>query len=389
MKKIKDQIGREVESLADDLFTVSDFLLANPETAFQEFKASNYLSSVLEKNGFEVEKNVGNIETSFFARPAGCPQTRPTVAILTEYDALPEIGHGCGHNLIAAASLGAAITLRRILREKAGGLVLVGTPAEEGGGGKALLAEAGVFEKMDAAMMFHPSSTNIPGQGMLGRTKFKVEFFGRTAHASFAPDQGINALDALNLAYGSINAFRQHLRPDGRIHGIITHGGESPSIIPDYSAGLFYVRGASRKYRDELLEKVRKCCEGAALATGCQFKLEIFQPVLDPMKRNPSLEAAFMRNMQEVGIEIDADDGRQGSSDIGNLSQYLPCIHPWLAIVGPETAIHSTGFRAATTSSRGRKTLLNAAKMLAMTAWDFLNSPELRKRVKEDFSRIG
>ncbi len=387
MTRIKDQIGLEIDSLADDLFAVSDFLLANPETAFQEFKARDYLSTVLEEKGFEVVKKVGGVETSFLARPAGCPQTRPTVAMLAEYDALPKIGHGCGHNLIAAAGLGAAVALRHILGDKAGGLILVGTPAEEGGGGKALLAEAGVFEGIDAAMMFHPSSTNIPGQGMLGRTKFKVEFFGRSAHASFSPDQGINALDALNLAYCNINSFRQHLRPDGRIHGVFTHGGDSPSIIPSYTAGLFYVRGASRSYRDELLEKVRKCCEGAALATGCEFKLKVFQPVLDPMKRNPALESAFMCNMKELGIEIDSDDGRQGSSDMGNLSQYLPSIHPWLAIADPEIAIHSTEFRDATAGSRGRKTLLNAAKMLAMTAWDFLNSPELRERVQEDFSR--
>ncbi len=387
MIKIKDQIGPEIESLSDDLFGVSDFLLANPEIAFEEFKARDYLSSFLEKKGFEVEKEVGGVETSFIARPAGYPQTRPTVALLAEYDALPKIGHGCGHNVIAAASLGAAVVLQRILGDRAGGLVLVGTPAEEGGGGKALLAEAGVFEGMDAAMMFHPSSTNMPGQGMLGRTKFKIEFFGRSAHASFAPDQGINALDALNLAYCSVNSFRQHLRPDGRIHGVITHGGDSPSIIPDYAAGLFYVRGASRRYRDELLEKVRKCCEGAALATGCEFKLEVFQPVLDPMKRNPALEDALLDNMKDLGIEIDDDDGRQGSSDMGNLSQYLPSIHPWLAIAEPEIAIHSTEFRDATASSRGRRTLLDAAKMLAMTGWDFLNSPELRERVKKDFSR--
>jgi len=389
MDKIKDQIGPVIESLADDLFAVSDFLLANPETAFQEFKARDYLSNILEKKGFEVEKEVGGVETSFLARPLGCSQTRPTVAMLAEYDALPKIGHGCGHNLIAAAGLGAAIALRRILGDNAGGLVLVGTPAEEGGGGKALLADAGVFEEMDAAMMFHPSAINVPGQGMLGRIKFKVEFFGRTAHASFAPEQGINALDALNLAYSNISAFRQHMRSDGRIHGVITHGGDSPSIIPDYSAGLFYVRGASRRYRDELLEKVRKCCEGAALATGCTFKLDVFHPVLDPMKRNPALENVLIGNMEELGIKIDDDDGRQGSSDMGNLSQCLPSIHPWLAIAEPEIAIHSTGFRDATVSSRGKRTLLDAAKLLAMTGWDFLHSPELQARVKNDYSRTG
>lgn len=387
MDKIRNLIFAEIDSLADDLFTVSDFLLANPETAYKEVKGRDYLSRFLENKGFEVEKSVGGVDTSFLARPAGCPQTRPTVALLAEYDALPKIGHGCGHNMIAAASLGAAIVLRRILGDKAGGIVLVGTPAEEGGGGKILLAEAGVFKDFDAAMMFHPSSSNIPGKGMLGRIKFKVEFFGRTAHASGSPDQGINALDALILAYSNINAFRQHLRPDGRIHGVITDGGEQPNIIPDYAAGLFYVRGASRSYRDELLDRVKKCCEGAALAMGCEFKLEIFQPTVDSMNRNPALEAAVTGNMMELGIEIDEDSGRRGSSDMGNLSHYLPAIHPYLAIVGPEIAGHTTEFRDATVTSRGRKTLLDAAKMLAMTGWDFLNSPDLRERVKEDFAK--
>jgi amidohydrolase len=385
MDKPKERIGLEVESLADELYAVSDFLLENPEIAYQEFKACDHLSHVLEQNGFQVEKGVGNVETSFLARPADCPPSRPRVALLAEYDALPKIGHGCGHNLIAAASLGAVMALRRVMGDAAGALVLVGTPAEEGGGGKVRLAEAGVFKEMDAAMMFHPGSINIPGKGMLGRIKFKIEFFGRTAHASGSPDKGINALDALILAYGGINAYRQHLRPDGRIHGIITHGGDAPNIIPDYAAGLFYVRAGNRTYRDGLLEQVKKCCQGAALATGAKFNVDVQHPVLDPLKRNPALEAAALGNMKALGIVVDNDDGRRGSSDMGNLSHYLPAIHPYLAIVAPEIPGHSTDFRDATTSSRGRRTLLDAARMLAMTAWDFLSSPELREKVRRDF----
>ena len=385
MDSVKTHISSEIETLAQDMYDISDFIKANPETAYQEYKACDHLSSVLEEKGFQVQKSVGQVETSFLARPVNGQTGRPTVAFLAEYDALPKIGHGCGHNMIAAASLGAAVALRRTLGAEAGGLVLVGTPAEEGGGGKVRLAEAGVFEEMDAAMMFHPGSTNIPGKGMLGRIKFKMEFFGRTAHASGSPDRGINALDALVLAYNGINAYRQHLRPDGRIHGIITHGGDAPNIIPDYAAGLFYVRAGSRKYRDELLERVTNCCKGAALATGTEFKIEIDHPVLDPVKRNPSLEGIVKNNMTALGITVDEDDGRRGSSDMGNLSHYLPATHPYLAIVEPEIPGHSTEFRDATTSSRGRQTLLNAAKMLAMTAWDFLSSPELRERVRRDF----
>ena len=386
MEKQKLQIGQEVDSLADELFAVSDYLLENPETAYQEFKACEHLSSVLEQNGFEVQKGVGNVETAFLARPAGCTPTRPTVALLAEYDALPKIGHGCGHNLIAAAGLGAAIALRRVLGDDAGSMALVGTPAEEGGGGKVKLAEAGVFEEMDASMMFHPAALTIAGRGMLGRIKFKIEFFGRTAHASGTPDKGINALDALILTYNGINAFRQHMRPDGRIHGIITDGGDAPNIIPDYSAALFYVRAGSIEYRDELLEKVEQCCKGASLATGAEYKIEVYPPVLDPMKRNPSLEAAVAANMKALEIPIDPDDGRRGSSDMGNLSHYLPSIHPWIAIVDPGIAGHTTEFRDATTSERGRQTMLNAAKVLAMTALDFITSSDLREHAARDFN---
>jgi amidohydrolase len=382
---MKEHIGREVEALGQDLFSISDFLKDNPEVAYNEFKACKHLSRVLTEQGFRVERGIGNLETAFLARPADCQPSRPIVAFLAEYDALPKIGHGCGHNMIAAASLGAAIALRRILGDAAGSLAVVGTPAEEGGGGKVWLAEAGVFDEMDAAMMFHPGLLNIPGKDMLGRIRFKMEFFGRTAHASGTPDRGINALDAMVTAYTSINAIRQHLRPDGRIHGVITHGGDAPNIIPDYAAGLFYVRAGSRAYLDEIFERVKNCARGAALAIGAESKIEIDPPKFDPFKRNVALEAAVRANMDALGIPIDADDGRRGSSDIGNLSHYLPAIHPWLAIVGPDIPSHSSGFCEATTSTRGRETLLKAAKLLAMTAYDFFTSAELRNRAMEDF----
>jgi amidohydrolase len=387
MDQLKEQIGREVEALSQELFAISEFLKANPETAYQEFKACEHLSQVLKDQGFDVQEGVGNVETSFLARPSDCQPTRPTVAFLAEYDALPKIGHGCGHNVIAAASLGAALALKRILGTGAGSLAIVGTPAEEGGGGKVRLADAGVFDDMDTAMMFHPGHQNIPAKDMLGRIKFKVEFFGRTAHASGSPDRGINALDAMVSAYTSINAIRQHLKPDGRIHGIITHGGDAPNIIPDYAAGLFYVRAGSRSYRDEIFERVTNCVKGAALALGAESKIEIDPPKLDPMKRNAVLEEVIRANMEALGIILDIDDGRRGSSDIGNLSHVLPSIHPLLAIVEPEIPGHSVEFCEATATDRGRQTMLNGAKLLAMTAYDYLSSAELRQQVANDFNQ--
>ena len=387
MDSKKARLSAEVEALAGDLYAVSEFLYQNPEIGFQEFKACEFLSQFLEKQGFEVVRGVGGVKTAFLARPSGRPKTRPTVAFLAEYDALPGVGHGCGHNLIAASSLGAAVVLSRLIDGLPGSVAVVGTPAEEGGGGKILLAEADVFSEMDMAMMFHPSRLNRPGEEMLGRVKFKVEFFGKAAHASVSPDRGINALDAMVAAYNHISALRQAVRPEARIHGIITHGGDAPNIIPQYTAGLFYIRAASRSYREELFKRVERCIEGAAMATGATYKIEVGRPTFDPIKSNPPLEEGVRANMEALGISIDPDDGRRGSSDIGNLSYYLPAIHPTLAIVEPEVPGHSEAFREASVSPRGREALLQAAKLLAMTGYDFLTSAELRDKVREAFKQ--
>jgi len=386
MNRAKETISSEVDDLAPELFAVSEYLFNHPETAYQEFKACDHLSEVLDAHGFNVETAVGGIETAFLARPQNSIPTRPCVALLAEYDALPKIGHGCGHNLIAAASLGAAIALEKMLKDATGGVVLVGTPAEEGGGGKVRLIDAGVFDEMDAAMMFHPSQSNLPGKGMLGRTKFKMAFHGRTAHASNSPDKGINALDALILAYTGINALRQHLRPDARIHGIITHGGDAPNIIPDYTEALFYVRAGTIAYREEIFDRVVDCAKAAAAALGAKVDIEVDGPKLDSMHRNASLEAAFKANMDLLDVPVDQDTGRMGSSDMGNLSHFLPAIHPYLSIVDEDIPGHSVGFRDATLSDCGKATLLNAAKLLAMTAYDFLTSSQLREQTAQDFN---
>jgi amidohydrolase len=389
MDPVKLRIGAEVDSLAGDLYEVSEFLYQNPEIGYQEFKACEFLGRFMEDHGFRAEKGVGGVQTAFLARPAHRPRGRPCVAFLAEYDALPGVGHGCGHNLIAAASVGAALALSRHLDGVQGTLALVGTPAEEGGGGKILLAEAGVFAEMDTAMMCHPGRLNRPGEEMFGRVKFKAEFFGQAAHASVSPDRGINALDALVAAYNNISMLRQQIRPDARIHGIITHGGEAPNIIPQYAAGLFYVRAATRNYRDEVFQKVQKCIEAGATAAGAGYKIEIGLPNFDPIKRNPPLERALRENMEGLGISIDPDDGRRGSSDIGNLSFYLPAIHPSVAIVDPLVPGHSRVFAEATMTPRGKDALVKAAKFLAMTGYDFLASSELREKVQESFQEPG
>jgi amidohydrolase len=385
MNQIKEKICQQIDSMAEELNGVKQYLFDTPEIAYQEYKSCEYLKKYMAGQGFQVEDNPAGIETAFVAKPQNAAPARPAVAFLAEYDALPGIGHGCGHNLIAAASVGATLGLLRAVPELAGGITLVGTPAEEGGGGKVFLDRGGVFKDMDAAMMFHPSTKNYAGKDMLGRIKFYIKFHGQTSHAAGTPDKGINALDAMVMTYCSISALRQQMSPAGRIHGIITKGGEAPNIIPDYAEGLYYVRGETREYRDEMFEKVKKCAEGAALATGCSYEIEVVKPAIDPFNHNYSLEGVVKDNLGLLGIEPDPDDGRKGSSDIGNLSWSLPCIHPMMAIADTSVVGHTVEFGQATMSQQGDKALLDAAKMLAMTAHDFLTSSELREKVKKEF----
>jgi amidohydrolase len=390
LKRIKEKINREVDAIADDLFSMSGKIYEHPETAYQEQKACEWLSRFLEERNFVVQRRAGNIETAFFAKPAGLStRGRPTVAFLAEYDALPKIGHGCGHNLICMASLGAGIVLSKCLGGIEGSLVVVGTPAEEGGAGKIKLYEAGVFDEIDAAMMFHPDNRNTPGDDLLGRIRFKVEFLGKSSHAADRPHLGVNALDAIILLFNNINALRQQITQDGRIHGIISHGGDAPNVIPDYTAGLFYVRAQSLEYLQDLFEKVQNCVRAAATATGTDVKILREDPIYEPLKRNNTLEAVCRQNMEALGLTIDTTRITSGSSDIGNLSRKLPTIHPYLAICDRSIPGHSAEFGKATRRPQGRDALIKATKMLAWTALDYLASPEIQRKVAEEFQPSG
>ena len=275
---IKQRVQHDINSLSDDLKALSRRLYEHPETCFKEQQACAWLSEYLERHGYAVERGVGGVETAFYAHIPG-RTAAPKVAILAEYDALPKIGHGCGHNLIAAASVGAAVALRRQIEAIAGSVVVMGTPAEEGGGGEILLLNAGVFDGVDAAMMFHPSSTTVVGGDALGRIKCTVEFFGKAAHASGCPEEGINALDAMIAFFSGIGLLRQQLRSEARVHGIITHGGDAPNIIPDYVSAELYVRALDLDYLESVFAKVRECAAGVATMTGAELKI-----TTDPLK---------------------------------------------------------------------------------------------------------
>jgi len=384
MSAVKDLIGQAVDRLADELEALSRQIHDHPELAYQEVKAAGWLADFLAKHGFKVERGVAGVETAFrgtIEHGAG-----PTIAILCEYDALPQIGHACGHNVIATAGAGAGAALAAV-RDKlpAGRVQVIGTPAEEGGGGKVKLIQGGVFKDVDAAMMIHGFDRWILHQDLLGIVRVGFEFRGKAAHASADPWEGVNALDAVIQTFNNVSMLRQQIRPDARIHGIVTHGGAAPNIIPEMAACTFYVRAAKLDYMWELHKRVLACAEGAAKATGCTVTVIDKEAPYEPLKRNDTLLGLFRANMTSVGAQESPAPDRLGSSDIGNVSQVIPAIQPMVQIAPSGTPIHSRAFEAAAVSPMARQGMCQAAKTMAMTTLDLLADPGLLKRARAEF----
>jgi amidohydrolase len=377
-ERIKKQVQDEVDRLAPDLLAVSRFLHANPELAYEEHQAAELLSGVLQENGFAVERGMADLPTAFTGRAGS---GAPRIAFLAEYDALPGLGHACGHNLIGTASLGAALAVRTILDRVQGEVLLVGCPAEEKGGGKIPLVEAGVFDGTDAAMLVHPSNRTEMVKLALGMRELTVEFFGKASHAAAAPEQGVNALDAVVVGYTAV------IRPDARIHGIITHGGQAPNIIPDHAAARFYVRALDLAYVDELFRRVVTCFEAAAHATGCRVKITSEGKDYHPYKPVYCLAEMFQRNLESLGEIVDQGpvDRELGSTDVGNVSQAVPTIQPMLQICPREVTCHMAAFAEAAVSETGHRAMLQAAKAMAMTAVDLLTDPKALEEVAAEF----
>ncbi|MHA2071794.1 MAG: amidohydrolase, partial [Candidatus Thorarchaeota archaeon] len=310
----KDKTIAHVDEDRGLLIDVSSEMFDNPEVAFQEAKASRRLANELEKAGFTVELGVAGMETAIRAVHPD-ESDGPSVAILAEYDALPELGHACGHNMIGSAALGACLALGKIKKDLPGRLIFLGTPAEEDIGGKIAMVDAGVFKGVDAAMMFHPSAGyTVVGRQGLALTEVKIEFQGKSSHAAASPEKGINALDAVIQTFNGINALRQHIKSLSRIHGVITHGGVKPNIVPDYAAAEFYVRAPEDDYCAELVKKVENCAKGAATATGATLNFEVIVPSFQSRKMNKAMGAAFTKNLEAIGEQMtDLPEGSGGS----------------------------------------------------------------------------
>jgi amidohydrolase len=387
VEELKKKIVKKVDSMRKEIQRMNRYIYNNPELGMEEYKSSKMLVSALRKHGFNVETPVGSLKTAFKAKLTSA-KSGPTIAFLAEYDALPQIGHGCGHNFIGTAGTFAGIAFEAVKKQIPGQVLVIGTPAEESHGGKIILMEKGIFDGVDAAMMVHPSTETEIRATSLAAQVVELEFTGKTAHAAAAPWMGVNALDALIQAYVSINILKKQLRPSARIPGIITYGGERPNVVPDRAVGVFSLRADTKEYLKEVVKKVIKCAEAAAASHGAKLRHRTLDRPYFEMRSNPALERAFGRNWREVGGKIVKNPLKgSGSLDIGNISHELPCIHPSIAIAGKKVATHSVKFRDATLTERAAEQLIRAIKTLALTAVDVLVDKNVYDEMKKEFQK--
>ena len=384
--KFKASVTGEIDACCQKLNELSLKIHSSPELAFQEYQAAACLTEYLEGNGFSVEKGICEMPTAF---KGSYGQGKPVIAILAEYDALPEVGHACGHNLIAASAVGAGVASKLVVDKFGGSILVIGTPGEELYGGKIIMAERGAFDNIDIAMIVHPGAVNAVVIQSLACQTLEVEYFGKAAHAAAHPEAGINALEAMLQSFTAINSLRQHIKDKARIHGIITDGGEAANIVPAHSSGSFIVRAEDDSYLDKLKERVINCFIGAATASGARLEYKWGEVRYAPMFNNLTLARLFRRNMQLLGRRTHLTDTSKsfGSTDMGNVSQLVPAIHPLVAVAPPEVLIHSPQFATAAASEAGRDGLLDAAKALAMTVVDLAADPEAVAGIKGEFGR--
>lgn len=385
---LKEKVMAEIEANKQDLINISDYIFKNPELGFEEFKAVDILTKQLEENGFELQRGVAGLETAFKAVFKGQPGG-PVIGILAEYDALPEIGHACGHNLIATISVGAAIAVSKILPELKGSLVVYGTPAEEGGGGKVTMVQKGCFQELDCAMIIHPADETMVDDISLANENLVFTFYGKAAHAAAFPHKGINALDAVIQTFNNINALRGHLTDDIRIHGIITKGGIATNIVTELAEAKFSVRALRRKELNTVVEKIYRCAEAATIATGTKVEINKEGYGYDEIMNNKVLTSLLKENYISLGEKVGERTIEQGlgSTDMGNVTQVVPGFQSYVGI-GQELATHTIEFAQAANGPTGHKALITATKALGMTVVDLLENPDLLMKAKDEFRKI-
>lgn len=392
IEEVKRNLLDLVDSLKGRIIEICDYLHQNPELGYAEYKACARLTLELEKSGFEVTRGVSSLPTAFKAVVQG-KKERPAVGILGEYDALPDLGHACGHNLSGAAAVGAALALAQMMSELPGTLMVFGTPAEEGvvenAGGKVVMLEE--FKALDAAMIMHALDMNTVFCDSFNREALQIEFFGKAANAGNAEDssKGINALEGVMLFWHVINSLRLLLKNDARIFGIITEGGVSPNMIPARAVTKLQIRVEDPSYFREVVKKVEDAAKGAALAIGAQVQIKKSAHTYVNMLNNHTLAETFKNNLTHLGMRVENLSRRGVATDMGNVSQVVPSIHPFIAAAPSGTAWHSAESAKAVRSPKAHEAAINAAKAFGLTAIDLFLSPDLVSQIKEEFGKVS
>ena len=383
LKKLKER----VEAHQAELHALSNDIWTHPEIAYTEKYAVAQVTALLQKNGFSVVSPYCGIETAFRCEYDG--GEGPVFAFCSEYDALPEIGHGCGHNLICIAGIAAFLALTELMRANSlpGKVVLFGTPAEEGGGGKVKMEAAGCLKGIDAVAMVHPTAKTSPDPGSTANCGLEIIFHGKSVHAA-SPENGINALDAMTLLYAGVNCFRQQLPEHARIHGVVLEGGLAPNIIPDCTRCRFYLRTGIESWAPVLERRFRDIVRGAELMTGCTAEIRPFRPPYRARKPNAPMNETYVESLREMGMAVNIPEhAGRGSSDFGNFSQVIPGIHAYFAVSNTsEPPGHSVDFCTCAGQDAGFSNALNAAAAIAYIGYRYLTEPEYRTAVQKDFA---
>jgi amidohydrolase len=385
LEHAKQRLGAAIDERADVLLDVSHQIHAHPELNYEEHFAHDLLTEVIEGDGLTVTRGARDIPTAFEAR-AG--ESGPTVAVLCEYDALPGVGHACGHNVIAAAGLGAGLAAASLAAELGGRVVIMGTPAEEGGGGKVFLLDRGAFEGVDAALMVHPADADLSAMDVIAVQQCHVAYHGEAAHAAAFPQRGRNALDALILGYMNVAALRQHISSGERIHGIVTNGGDKPNIVPAYTRAEWMVRSPTLARLDRLKERFTACLQGGADAAGCTMEIEWLDPAYADMVDNDAIVSRYAANAGALGRTVNdpSRDGRVvGSTDMGNISYAVPSIHPMIQVAPPGVPIHTPAFAGFAGGAEGDRAVIDGAKALAWTVADLWLDEALLPRARAEW----
>jgi Xaa-Arg dipeptidase len=368
------EVKAVIETQKKALRQISKEIFDNPEIGHEEYNSSKLIANYLQSAGFELQYPYGGLETAFRATYG---QGKPNFCIMCEYDALPGIGHACGHHLIATAAVAAGVAVKKIMETHSlsGTVIVLGTPAEEGSGGKVDLIDAGAFADIDACILCHPFCQNGIDPGNLAVSRFDVEFSGQAAHAAAAPDQGINALDAINLLFAGINAWRQHLPDTSRVHGIISAGGVAANIIPEHTAGNFYLRSLSNEDCADMEEHFRNIVKGAALMTGCDYTITKLRNSYQANLPNPVLDEFVNSKLAEMDMAPEQISGRI-STDYGNVSQIIPGCNFFFSVCETKSnaALHSEKFKELAGMPYAFEQCLKAGEVMALTALEFISN---------------